>query len=214
MVYNQPFQHQPSAIVSFDFTDISEGTGIVRYKGFISSTDGGNESRLSTVDLYSADIETSADLQGEGSFRKDIDLDFDLSAFNLVKTIRGTAIINATLQLHEVGAATIQGYIIARIKKNDVEIASGQSETIQTTTDVSKVMPILVSIPPKTQFKKGDVLRVTIEGWGKSTAGTAGDTITIGHDPQNRDGTRIKPSTDSPTTTTNIDFYIPFDLDL
>ena len=70
-------------------------------------------------------------------------------------------------------------------------------------------VPIVI---PQTHYKKGEILRLTIEGWiKKDGAGTSLGTVSF--DPQNRDGTLITPSTDTDVTTIST-FHCPFRLDL
>jgi hypothetical protein len=66
----------------------------------------------------------------------------------------------------------------------------------------------------ETNFKIGDILRVTVEGWGKEEAADSTLEIGIGQDPINRDATRLKPSTDDPVSTTVTKIWIPFKIDL
>ena len=57
-------------------------------------------------------------------------------------------------------------------------------------------------------FKKGDILRFTVETWGSSGNDSTTGAIEFGHDPYDGDGTWLTPSTD--TTRTVLDFKCPF----
>lgn len=211
-----------SSIASYNWTDIAEGTGIVKFYGFVVEDSTGISYKLSTNPFYSGGgidaVETEAIRTSEISFTKIIDLDFDLSPFNLPQTIKGTATIN---YMHfcdgTTGGGSIGGesYIIFKLKKNDVEIASVQSDTFVIALaegDVGEIKCVQITVP-LTPFKKGDVLRITVEIWAKRVEANA-PYIVFGHDPQNRDGTKIKPSSDDPTSMTKFEVFIPFKLDL
>ena len=115
-------------------------------------------------------------------------------------------IINVTDK--RLGGQSESGYFVAIIKKNDSAIASATTETLEIGEVKALCIPITV---PLTHFKKGDILRLTIEGYAHRTDAGA-NSLTIAHDSQNRDGTIIIPSTDD--TRTNLDFYCPFRVEL
>ena len=199
---NRKYQSQSDAIASYNYTDIAEGTGIVKYYGY-SAYDGSENYKLGTGAQYSNTVELEGGLDASDTFTKDLDIDFDLSAYNFPQTLRGQALVNITLVLDsfDVAHAGTQAYVLARIKKGDVEIASGQGETLSLDTKPKKKINCIPITIPKTTFKEGEILRVTIEVWAKANT-TEDVDVYIGFDPQNRDGTLIVPSTDDPATTT------------
>jgi hypothetical protein len=108
-----------------------------------------------------------------------------------------------------------------RVRKYDgsteTEIALAQSEDTGVGYEASPVakkkvhyFPITI---PQTHFKRGDILRVTLECWSYQGASAGNGTFAIAHDPMNRDGNYIKPSSDDPATTTQFKIEIPFRLD-
>jgi hypothetical protein len=206
----QKYVNQESAIASYNYTDIAEGTGMVGFNCCYATN-----SFLSTEELYSVNIETT-NSTGEADYTKIIDIDFNLSAFNMPKTIGGTGICMVCFAFAETTPGTKNIKIIARVRKWDgtteTEIANGE-EVYTNAPDGIYLAPILITIP-ETDFKKGEILRFTIEGWGQDTSDGCVVRLTIAHDPKNRDGTYIVPSTDSPETTTTLKFYCPFSLDL
>jgi len=112
--------------------------------------------------------------------------------------------------------------LIFKIRKysgsTESEIASGQTASVKYSGVESGNTISLVTIPmtiPQTHFKKDDVLRLTIEGWGKvlATGDNQKGKLYIATDPMNRDGDRIKPSSDDPTSITKLNLYLPFRLD-
>ncbi len=204
------------AIISFDFVDAANGTGNVVYHGASTKIDTTSDYFLTRINVFSNDIETSVSAN-QTSFTKEIDLDFDLSVFNVPQTINGTGYVNLTFVVDAVTNLDCQGYIIAKIIKNADEetLATIQSETITSAagTDILKTICLPFTINKKT-FKIGDFIRVTIEGWLRRTDASSGNvTITIGHDPQGRDGLKIIPSSDVDVTT-KMDIHVPFKITL
>ena len=205
-------------IASYNWVDISDGTGMVGLNGLIMKNSSGEYEKLSTEDLHSYKIETTG-TTSNAAYTKIIDLDFDLSEFNTSKVISGTAIFELCLNVVTTGAGSsgdkVNGYVKIIVKKWDgtteTEIANVQSGTVSSVFDDggnSKIIITDLDIP-STTFSKGDILRITLEGWGNAED-TKDCQITIGHDPLNRDGTYIIPSTDDPTTITTFKSYIPF----
>ena len=203
----------PQAIASFNFTDIAEGTGIVVLNGFQQETSAATTYALSQQSPNSVTIETEWAETGE-TFTKQVDLDFDLGEFNLPQDIKGTALFNINVwSKADGGGDTITSYIHFRLRKWDgsaeTEIANARSadfaETDNTGVNHTVNVPLTVT---NTHFKKGEQLRITVEGYSKIGAAAQSGVVAIGHDPGDRDGTRIKPSTD-PATTKFIN-HIPF----
>ena len=65
----------------------------------------------------------------------------------------------------------------------------------------------------KTNFKIGDILRLTVETWNRKTSGTTGTmTYAIGHDPMNRDGAYVIPTTQDNITASHA--LIPFAIEV
>ena len=208
------------AISSFDYYDIAEGTGIKSFYILKIWEDGVEKNIISSQSIYSSSIEHSdgPDVVGT-SYTKTMDTDFDLSPFNLPKTIEGDAYISFSWWVtYTVSAAPYWYYnIIVKKVSGGVEttMGSSSSEVIGVASNGTATQTSLKIALANTHFKKGDILRVTFEGWAKNTEGvdpTA--TFKFGVDPQNRDGDNIVPSTDDPATTTKCQLYIPFVLDL
>lgn len=218
MVFPEPFKHQPSAIASFNYTDIAEGTGITTYLLAQTSDENGHYQILTTKSIYSAEsqavnkgMEITATTSA-ASATKIIDKDFDLTAFNLPQRLRGTAVLNMAYQQASSVGGNTQGYVIARIVNatTGVTLVSTQTDTVQTTATKNYWLTIPLVIPlSTTQFKKGETLRLTVECWGLTPSGTIRQTI--GCDPQGRDGDYILAANGLSTKST---LDVPFDLDL
>jgi len=182
-------QVPPSAIASYDYFDIAEGTGMKQFYLCTSEITGpAVDYHLVGNVIYSAELYLQ--------FATASDIDFDLSAFNFPKTISGTGILQ--IAFRNAGASGTC-YIICRLKKNDTVIVSIQSPTEASAAQGVWNMPITI---PQTHFKKGDVLRLTIEGY-QGGAGIA----SIGLDPMNREATGVMVITQS-------SIFIPFRSDI
>lgn len=193
-----------TAIASYNFTDIADGTGFVTYYGWATEDSTGKDYVLVTdSNLRSDDIEQQVTLTNGAAFVKEFDLDFDTSSLNLPRTLVGVAHFNTPIELSAVGESA---YVIAKLRKWDgtteTDIASVQSETyLDGAGGVEKTLAFSLTVP-LTHFKKGETIRITLEYWAKGV-GEFG----IGQDPANRDGTLM-------TDNTQIKINLPFKLDL
>ncbi len=112
------------------------------------------------------------------SFVKSIDQDFDLTEFQLPRTIKGDAVVKIGFAFDEIGTSSnYSAYVIAKIRKysigtGEVEIASVQSSTQIPNNDTEYGITLNLTVP-QTHFKKGEQLRLTIECWVKHDAGTS-----------------------------------------
>ncbi len=200
------------SIISFNFTDIAEGTGIVIYYGYATETSGGNDYHLTTQStIYSTEIDEI------GASVTAVDRDFDLSVFNIPAILKGTALVSFTIGARSGTGTTTQSTAVVTIRKvttaGETDIVSVTSPTV--TAGASATVLELMTVPltvPKTHFKKGDTLRLNITVTPVRAAGSQGAEAILGHDPRNRDGSFITPSTDSPDTITQVIFHAPFDI--
>lgn len=189
------------AIATYNFTDIAEGTGVVLFQGF------NTQIAPTTVEyhltenqsLFSNFIET-ADATATHT------LNFDLSPFNLPKDIVGTAYVRFSSAISASEQTTVHTVTVKKVATDlsTVNLGSVVSADISgNNVKFNVVMPITLSL---THFKKGEVLRVEYVRT-KTGAGT----VTIAHDPANRDGVQVTPAATYPT---KFEVYIPFRIDL
>jgi len=190
-------------LVSFDSTDFADGTQVVNFNGASTKQDTTITYILTRDAIYSNDIDTgSAAVTTANAIR--LDLDFDLSTFNLPKRIRGTAIVEASLSATK-NATSMAYYYIAKIKKNDVVIGQAQSETNSVASDTKyETMTVKIPITTIQNFKKSDILRLTMEVWAGTASGSG--SVSLFHDPKNR--------TVATSLTTQLKVDVPFVLDL
>lgn len=207
-------------IATYDYVDLADGAGVRTFYGFSTKIDTTDDYHLTrNTSTFSNDIEKTYNPLST-SFVKGIDLDFDLSSFNFAQDLKGTAIVNVPIAAQrsgDGGSTNVSVYAIVRIRKWDgsteTEIANAQTET-QVSTAAGVIVGKTCCVPltiPETHLAEGETLRLTIEGWGKFASGAVNTgTIAVGHDPQNRDGVMIRPSTADPQTTTKLTAHIPF----
>ncbi len=178
-----------AAFASYDYIDIAEGTGIIILNGMAVQDDSGVDHILSRNTLYSHPKETTAATTTSSTFAEALSLNFDLSPFNLPRTLEGTAWFSLSWKI-AFATSNQQAYFIVRLKKGAVEIGSVQTQTGATASaGVDEGWLSLVTIPVTTavHFKKGDVLRVTIEGWARNPSNANASVISLAHDPKDRD---------------------------
>lgn len=184
---------QSQALSNYDYVDIATGTGYIKlYAGKTISGASTANYALSNITYFSVPV--YIDKTGTSSvYQKLIDLDFDV-LLNKPMTFRGNAIVQVPIQTDNFGAASTIAYAIPSIKKWD-----GTTETlIATTTSGAHTLQdthgeiFTYSIPiPLTSFKKGETLRLTIEGWAVNNTGDTAGHIRIYHDPMSRETDRI-----------------------
>ena len=199
MVYDpNKFKTAPPAIVTFDAVDFADGTGLVNFFGYNEKDSTGETFKLSRTQIFSYDIETADDVElTESSPIKMLDMDFDLGPLNLSKTMIGTADFTIPLRTQNSttgGGSITTAFIIVKIKRNDVELFSVQSNTITNPNGADlnefQIMKFSKEITD-THFAQGDTIRITIEVWaGKNNSG-AGARVQIAHDPKDRGGTEM-----------------------
>lgn len=173
------------AIVSFNFLDIADGTGIVEFNMMTSKIADALNFNLNkaVMEVGNTDPTTVTSHERRTFFNAaEQNRIFELSTFNTTKTIRGDCFINFTL----VATSSNTGTTVFTISllKNGSTITSTTATTTKTET-----MNILLDIP-RTNFKSGDVMAIKIE----LTSETGVGSYFLLHDPKNRDITGYTPS--------------------
>lgn len=209
-------------ISSYDYYDIAEGTGIEIFYLATARDSSATLKKILTGNIIYADSRHTETAGGSGgSYAKTGDADFDLSEFNLPKTVKGMAIVNIGWGVE--GNSNSQGstnaYLIIKVRKWDgsteTEIGSGKTETINGPGPAGSFTGTISTVEidcTQTHFKKGDILRVTVENWTILGSGSSGGSVHIGHDPMNNDSDLMVPGTNDIITKTTA--HIPFKLNL
>lgn len=200
-------------IASFDFIDVVQNQG---YGSFFLMK--GNDNAAATKSLIVSTVTdsepttTAATLtDNSGVFTKLSDTDFDITV-NRTLTIKGKAFMEVTWKTIAVGGSfNGNAYIIATLVHYDgsteTDLGEGRTGTLAISDASTRFSRDVLTMDVTSQiFKKGDIIRVTVEVWGEvSTAGTG--TITYYHDPASRE-------TVDTNKTTDFKALIPFDLQI
>lgn len=182
-------------IASYDFTDIAEGTGVVDFYGISENLSGSTLYALTKNSIYSADIQSAG-----------TSWTFNLSAFNLPKIIKGTAIIRFSAALTGNQNNTMNFDVAIQKVSDGTASAIGSASTATLTLPANGTTAKNYTIPiscTQTHFKIGDNLRIVFTGHN------GGTTINLGHDPANRD----TPEMTAATNPTKMECFIPFRID-
>ena len=221
MVLNKKFQHQPSAVASYNWETLIGGKG---YKTLYGTKDDNGtllleqpvNSGVLNITTLSADLPLSTPA-------KMVDLDFD-TKFDVPQIIDGVIVINGTLGYDSSnggGTGTAKLKLVVQALKNGVHVVSGSTLL----TDVGGVADntassIEVSLNmdmPKTPYAIGDTLRFTCEVWGYDTKGGGStDKCSLAHDggDRNDDNTAAGSVTILDAHSTQLKFFTPFQIDL
>ena len=224
MALTRPFTTTSQINAVYTYSDVADGTGVLVFQGFTHKEDTTLGYALSQTAMYPNDLYTKGTTTS-ASFTKILDLDFELSSFNLPRTLKGIARCEATLGAGIAATSNATGsvYAILKIRKWDgtteTEIANAQSETHVNGTNLAiewKTVNFEVNISSQTQFTVGDQLRLTMEIWGKRTSGGGNNTeVYLLHDPINRtDATSIPQDEGGVPVKSTLKFHVPFKLDV
>lgn len=213
-------------LASYNWNDVQSGSGIVNFYGIVNDEDNSTKSySFVTTPFYSSDTEiqgSTVSFPNVASWETSMDQDFDIS-FATPRTVQGRAYVTLYMlgKFKYNSSGTTKFRFYPTIRKWD-----GSSETdLTSTTDyievattgsnsVGELISFSVDVP-KTNFKIGETLRLTIRGdvyLQNHGAGDESGYVIIGTSPLDRDSTNITPNGDSVTTKFN--FYVPFNIDL
>ena len=188
-------------IISYNYTDIASGEGVVNFYAATTKTSTGIDYILtSDSSIYSNDEYTSGQIpkNDDGVFRKVKDIDFDLTEFKIPRTFEGEALVEVTWGCSQSYTSDGNGvYLILKIRKWDgtteTDIISVQTETWNDDKGTELKTSLVPLTVPKTKFKKGEVLRLTIEIWTMLDSSISNGYYYLRHDPKNRNGTTTNP---------------------
>jgi len=201
-LFDEPFPEQaPEAITSYDFDDIASGERLQSYYAATTKFETTTKYILTgNPSIYSNDeAQTDGiDKDNDTTFRIELDQDFDLSQFQITQIFEGEGNIQVTWGCSQNYSADANGvYLILKVRKWDgtteTEIASAQTETWNDGSGATLKTSLVPITIPKTQFKVGEILRLTIELWTMLDSSIAVGSYHLKHDPANRNGTATNP---------------------
>lgn len=220
---NKEYLHPPNAIATYDYADIITSTA---YKTFYLGTTNKGTIGATTNYLMSGETFTSraivwtTALIDTSGYSTELDKDYDLK-FNAPIILEGEALCDLTIGLNpQATAGTHSCYYIVKIRKWDgtteTEIVSEECDEISNASADSSphswIKPVSLTVP-RTYFKIGDSLRVTIQL--RCNPGGASCKFGFGQDPVDRNDSSAginKVIEDADTTVAKI--KIPFRPDL
>lgn len=163
-----PLPPQAPALVSFDFVDIANGTGVETYFLIQSEDNSGVDYHLTP----NTDFSSKAFIDSMPA-----DVDFDLSPFIIPRTVNGVATFSLTVFNNAGGniATTVELYRV----RGGVETQIGS--TISQTRNITNNVMLYLRMPIVNElFAVGDNLRLRV------TMTASGGTTRLGTDPANR----------------------------
>lgn len=144
-------------ITTYNYIDIADGTGIIKFYLTRSKNTSGEDYHLITQTLTCEGAISVRDLTQEAQ-------DFDLTAFNLPKTIKGIAYLSG-----ELSSGGNNASVSITLKHWDGTNETPISATITSPiTTINAVVFLEIPITTVKQFKKGDVLRATVTEIGSN----------------------------------------------
>jgi hypothetical protein len=138
----------PSAIASYDHTDIASGTGHVTFYGGSANLSTGYERFLIQQALY-----------GSEGIPMNATTTLDLSAFNFPKIIKGTAYVTFFVNKSTATAQTIT-MKFQKVSDTTTDICSAVATASLVNTGY--INHTLIFSMTETHFKRGDILRLHI----------------------------------------------------
>ncbi|MHA1353755.1 MAG: hypothetical protein ACTSR1_01085 [Candidatus Heimdallarchaeota archaeon] len=219
-------------LINYDYFDIANGVGYDVYYGARGTS---GATLVTTVPTIYSEWLKSGIASGDiaNSFTKLVDEDFDIT-FNTPKNIKGDLIINVPVGVQnlENNEADVTFYVTVTAKHYDgtteTELGSGQSVYFHAMNmDWWKLQShtalIKINLSEVQHFKKGEILRFTIEAWFKNTAPSEIFSAGIAHDPANRNDRFISGAYTGGTNfaqiiedgqPTTLTFHVPFVIDV
>ena len=183
------FRTEKETLVNVNFTDFATGKGVVDF--FMGNVT--DENRMSPTAFYSHKIFIQGIESSGGTDTKCIDADFDASFLRNI-TIDGEALV--TLPFGVTSGANSQVaevYVVVYIRKWDgtteTDLVTKQGNTYPVTLGLDNNAFYVTNLSldiPKTTFKSGESLRVTIEIWCKKLSGSGSIQPVLCNDPKGR----------------------------
>ena len=187
----QPFTTASAALVNYDATDVSNGTGYEDYYLIESEDSGGVDYHLTP----NADFSNSVTLNVSAGSS---DQDFDLTAFIIPRTINGDVRLSIPI-FNDGGNSVTTAYLYKYDGSTETQL--GSSITITKVGNPTTMLYMIMPIDNET-IPAGEVLRLRLV-----MAYAGGGTGRWGIDPANRTHSSL-------TITTQSKLSIPYKLDL
>ena len=188
------FPSRPEYLANYDYFDVAEGTGVEVYYG--AKGDNGEYLAVGTT-IASEEIASYIEQTVAATATKYFDFDFDIE-YNLPKNIKGDLLASVPMGIYAntTTAREFDYYVIVKASHWDgaTETLLGTGTSVTTTSEIetdgllgsARTHLVRANIATNRHFKKGEKLRITVEGWFSGKGAPLECWIIIGHDPQGR----------------------------
>ena len=217
MTLKQTYQTDTDSIASYDWVDLQDGTGNVIYYLAWTEDSTGEDQIITRLTPYSSEIETNLAVSDGEKFTDGARYTHDYDVlYNVAATSNGKVLINAGLKVTGNAAETSSAYWtfeLVHVTEAGAETVEGivQTATYSVTTGTEYYVTHLGFDVSDVHFAQKEKARLRVKLY-TSGAGSGGvGSAAYGHDPQNRDGTTIPPSSEDVITNTYV--VIPYKLD-
>lgn len=198
-------------LVNYNWVDAVSGSGYEFLDGFKCMMSSGTTYQLisSNTSTYivggTPNVLNALSTLITGNSGISTDLDFDLTPFKLPRTLEGDLI--ARICVAASGNSVAGMVITIRVRKysgSETTLVSASSDTfgLAATNEYARTLKLVV---PKTLFKKGDSLRITLE-----ISTTCNNTYYVGHNPRDSD---LSATTNLPLNNSRLCIAVPYRLD-
>ncbi len=182
---NNLFPSQGEAITSFNWTDISNGTGFQNFYLTESEDSSGKDHHLITNRDYSNSVEIWRQNTGTTT------TNYDLEEFKLPQNIKGSCYLSIPMNI----GASETGRILAQLYKvGDSTDAITAEITGTTLSSGTHMIYLKLPLTEDTHFKKGEFLRLVIK---LEHIAYSGGRVRYGQDPADRTDVNLSITTTS-----------------
>jgi hypothetical protein len=211
-----------AGLINYSFTNIATGQGIVPFYSFASQSSGPTITYSNSTETFTSAPNYAEGQTPNGAFTLVKTVDFDNQPNVYATRLKGNAIVNITHGVGTTGAtAGAESYVICYVKTvrgvTVTSLGSATSEAVlrsgtaagstQSTRNLSITLTDATLSP-------GDILRLTVELYSRTTAATEGKGFFC-FDPLNQNlavSTYI--AVTAATNPTRLQWFIPFKVDL
>lgn len=209
--YNNP----GNAIASYSYEEIASGLGYISFYAYNSTDSTSTKYGLITETSIKSYVKVSSGtvaMSGDTN-QKLLDIDWDITMDD-PRTLNGRCFIQIPFYAY-VSSGNYTQYLIVKLRKY-----SGTTETDLGTvqsTNFNNVNNLTTATPPKmfvlditnTPFKRGDILRLTLESYYNPGGGSGSLTQYVGNDPNARADATV-----TGLETTQLKLDVPFRIDI